>query len=409
MSIESRFLLAQAFDALDAGDRLDCVKVCKNMKSMVEFLLEYTLELLALAGRQCATEGLVNKMLEFYGHKRVFVTGHTGFKGSWLCTMLAMAGAEVTGYALPPAAGPNLWELCGLKMRSVYGDIRDLDALWSAFEQAAPEIVFHLAAQPIVRESYRDPVNTYSTNVMGTVHILECVRRSSGVKSFLNVTTDKVYENRRWSGGYRETDRLNGFDPYSNSKSCSELVTDSYRNSFFSEAGPAISTARAGNAIGGGDFSAGRIIPDCIRAARRGEAVRLRNPNSVRPYQHVLDPLSAYLLIAQRQYEDAALAGSYNVGPESRDCLTTGELADLFCRAWGPPARWEQTGERGPHEDAVLRLDCTKISAALGWRPRWSVQRAVEETVAWTKAWQNGADVKQCMEQQIIAFLTEPA
>lgn len=363
----------------------------------------------SVEGRQPTVEGLVSKMLEFYGHKRIFVTGHTGFKGSWLCTVLAMAGAEVTGFALPPAASPSLWELCGLegKMPSIYGDIRDLDALWSAFERADPEIVFHLAAQPIVRESYRDPVSTYSTNVMGTVHILECVRRSQRVKSFLNVTTDKVYENRGRPRGCREADRLNGFDPYANSKSCSELVTDSYKNCFFSDGGPAVSTARAGNVIGGGDFAADRIIPDCVRAVQRGEPVQLRSPHSVRPYQHVLEPLSAYLLIAQRQYEDAALAGSYNVGPDSRDCLTTGELADLFCKTWGPPARWEHAGREGPHEDAVLRLDCAKISAALGWKPRWSTRRAVEETVAWTKAWLRGEAVSVCMREQIAAFFGE--
>lgn len=349
------------------------------------------------------------EMLDFYRGKRVFVTGHTGFKGSWLCTMLTMAGAEVTGFALPPATSPNLWGLCGLehKMRSVYDDIRDLDALWSAFERCNPEIVFHLAAQPIVREGYRDPVGTYSTNVIGTVHMLECVRRLCTVRSVVNVTTDKVYENRGWPWGYRETDGLNGFDPYSNSKSCSELVTNSYRNSFFSETKTAISTVRAGNVIGGGDFSPNRIIPDCVRAVQGDEPIQLRNPNSIRPYQHVLEPLFAYLLIAQRQYEDAVLAGSYNVGPESRDCLTTGELADLFCHAWGSPARWEQTGERGPHEDAVLRLDCSKIQSALGWKPKWNAQRAVRETVAWTKAWLNGENVPAWMEQQILSYCHE--
>ena len=345
-------------------------------------------------------------MLEFYGHKRVFVTGNTGFKGSWLCTMLTMAGAEVTGFALPPAASPSLWELCGLedKMRSVYGDIRDLNALWCAFEQANPEIVFHLAAQPIVREGYRDPVGTYAVNVMGTVHILECVRRLGTVRSVLNVTTDKVYENRGWPWGYRETDRLNGFDPYANSKSCSELVTDSYRNSFFAGTQTAVSTARAGNVIGGGDFAADRIIPDCVRAVQAGRPIQVRNPASVRPYQHVLEPLSAYLLMAQRQYEDASLCGSYNVGPGSRDCLTTGELAELFCKAWGPPARWEHIGQDGPHEDAVLKLDCSKIQAALGWRPKWNAERAVGETVAWTKAWLNGEDVSACMKRQAAAY-----
>lgn len=348
-------------------------------------------------------------MLEFYGRKRVFVTGHTGFKGSWLCTMLAMAGAEITGFALPPAASPNLWELCGLqdKMRSLYGDIRDLNALWSAFEQADPEIVFHLAAQPIVREGYRDPVGTYSTNVMGTVHILECVRRLGTVRSVLNVTTDKVYKNRGWPWGYRETDRLNGFDPYANSKSCSELVTDSYRRSFFAGTQTAVSTARAGNVIGGGDFAADRIIPDCVRAVQAGQPIQVRNPASVRPYQHVLEPLSAYLLITQRQYENASLSGSYNVGPESRDCLTTGELAELFCRAWGKGACWEHTGEDGPHEDAVLKLDCSKIQSALGWKPKWDAARAVWETVVWTKEWLAGENVLACMERQISAYFNE--
>lgn len=288
-------------------------------------------------------------------------------------------------------------------MNSVYGDIRDLDRLCAVFEQARPEIVFHLAAQPIVRKGYRDPVGTFSTNVMGTVHILECIHRLGGVKSVLNVTTDKVYENRQWPWGYRETDRLNGFDPYANSKSCSELVTGSYWSSFFKDSHTAVSTARAGNVVGGGDFSADRIIPDCIRAVQEGVPVRLRNPGSVRPYQHVLDPLAAYLLIAQRQYEDAGLAGSYNVGPSSCDCLTTGELADLFCRAWGSPARWECGQQDGLHEDTILRLDCTKIQTILGWQPKWHADQAVTETVAWTKAWLEGRGAAY-MERQITAF-----
>ncbi|MFG6353461.1 MAG: CDP-glucose 4,6-dehydratase [Oscillospiraceae bacterium] len=348
------------------------------------------------------------EQLEFYRGKRVFLTGHTGFKGSWLCAILTMAGAQVTGYALPPAS-PSLYELLHLdeKLDSVYGDVRDLDRLWEAFEQARPEIVFHLAAQPIVREGYRDPVGTYSTNVMGTVHLLECVRRAGTVRSVLNITTDKVYENRQWPWGYRESDGLNGIDPYANSKSCSELVTDSYRSSFLAGRGVAVSTARAGNVIGGGDFAPDRIIPDCVRAVRKGGAIRLRNPNSIRPYQHVLEPLSAYLLIAQRQYEDVGAAGSYNVGPDSRDCLTTGDLADLFCRAWGAPARWEHTGEAGPHEDAILKLDCSKIQSVLGWRPRWHAERAVAETVAWTKAWMAGGNPYSCTEEQISAFFAE--
>ena len=351
---------------------------------------------------------MVNAMLDFYNNKRVFVTGHTGFKGGWLCGMLAMAGAEVTGFALPPAS-PSLFEIAGLKdtMRSVLGDIRDFDALWRAFDEAKPEVVFHLAAQPIVRESYRDPVGTYAVNVMGTVHLLECVRRSDCVRSVVNVTTDKVYENHSWPWGYREADPLNGYDPYANSKSCSELVTASYQKSFLAQRGAAVSTARAGNVIGGGDFAADRIIPDCVRAAQAKQAIRLRNPHSVRPYQHVLEPLSAYLLIARRQYEDAALSGSYNVGPEVDDCLATGQLAGLFCQAWGEGLRWEHTGQEGPHEDAVLRLDCSKIRAVLGWRPKWDAARAVAETVGWTKAWLSGQNMSAFTQGQIQAYLTE--
>ncbi len=344
--------------------------------------------------------------LSFFRGKRVFVTGHTGFKGSWLCTVLAAAGSEVWGFALPPSEPESLYKLTEVerKIHSVLGDIRDFPALKAAFDRARPEIVFHLAAQPIVRESYRDPVGTYSTNVMGTVHLLDCVRRSDCVRSVLNVTTDKVYQNNQWHWGYREDDRLNGFDPYSNSKSCSELVTESYRNSFFAAGHPAVSTARAGNVIGGGDFATDRIVPDCVRAVRNGTPILIRNPDAVRPYQHVLEALSAYLLIAQRQWEDGRLTGSYNVGPESCDCVSSGQLADLFCRAWGEAAGWNHEGDGGPHEDAVLKLDCSKIRAVLGWEPRWRVARAVEETVAWTKGWLLGEDPVALMERQIETF-----
>ena len=348
-------------------------------------------------------------MLNFYRGRRVFVTGHTGFKGSWLCTILEMAGAEVTGYALPPAS-PSLCELIGPGERtnSVYGDLRDLDSLWAAFERAQPEIVFHLAAQPIVRESYRDPVGTYSTNVMGTVHILECVRRSSCVKSFVNITTDKVYENRRWPWGYRETDRLDGFDPYSNSKSCSELVTDSYRDSFLKAQGVAVSTARAGNVIGGGDFAVDRIIPDCIRAAQMGKDIPVRNPYSTRPYQHVLEPVMAYLMIAERQYRDKSLAGCYNVGPDETDCLTTGELVSLFCEKWneagGKKVDWRNEHDGGPHEAGFLKLDCSKIKKTFAWSPKWHVDKTMEMIVEWTNVYLAQADVSKCMREQIRAF-----
>ena len=343
---------------------------------------------------------------QFFQGRRVFVTGHTGFKGSWLCMLLSLAGAEVTGFALPPEGEESLFALAGIegRVRSVLGDVRDFESLKAAFDAARPEIVLHLAAQPIVREGYRDPAGTYAANVMGTVHILECVRQAGCVRSFLNVTTDKVYQERPGPWGYRESDRLNGPDPYSSSKSCSELVTACYRGSYFSGGGTAVSTARAGNVIGGGDFSPDRILPDCVRAARAGRAVPIRNPASIRPYQHVLEPLSAYLRIVRRQYEDAGLADCYNVGPDAGDCVSTGELADLFCASWGGGLCWEHTGSGGPREAAVLRLDASKIRSVLGWKPRWHVERAVSETVKWTKAWLSGQDVPRFMEEQIRSF-----
>ena len=348
-----------------------------------------------------------NMDLSFYRGKRVFVTGHTGFKGAWLCRMLINAGAEVTGYALPAPTQPNLFGLSGLegRMRSVIGDVRDARGLEDAFQTARPEIVLHLAAQPIVRDSYKDPVYTYEANVLGTVYLLECARKAGYVRSFLNVTTDKVYENREWAWGYRENEPLDGFDPYSNSKSCSELVTHSYRSSFFSGTGTAISTARAGNVIGGGDFANDRIVPDCIRAVLAGEPIGVRNPHSTRPYQHVLEPLFAYLMIARRQYEDGAYAGWYNVGPDECDCVTTGELVDLFCRVWGTEASWVDQAEAGaPHEANFLKLDCSKIKSVFGWRPRWHIGQAIEKTVEWTRVWCAGGDIPGEMDRQIEAY-----
>lgn len=347
--------------------------------------------------------------LSFYNGKKVLITGHTGFKGTWLCRLLLDAGAEVTGYSLEPPTEPSIFNLTdmGNQMHSVIGDIRDLDKLMEVFRETEPEIVLHLAAQPIVRESYKNPVYTYETNVMGTVNILECVRQAETVRSFLNVTTDKVYHNREWEWGYRENDPLDGFDPYSNSKSCSELVTHSYKNSFFGDRDTRISTARAGNVIGGGDFAADRIIPDCIRAAMEGKPVQVRNPHSTRPFQHVLEPLYAYLMIAALQYEDQKYEGYYNVGPGDEDCVTTGELVELFCEAWGEGQTWENHFAGGPHEANFLKLDCSRLRSVFGWKPAWGVRQAVEKTVEWTKAWQSGEDINLIMKKQIQSFLDQ--
>lgn len=346
--------------------------------------------------------------LSFYRNKKVFVTGHTGFKGTWLCRMLVNAGAEVTGYSLEAPTNPNLFALADMedKMTSVIGDIRDLEHLKAAFDAAQPEIVLHLAAQPIVRDSYKDPRYTYETNVMGTVNILECVRLSNCVKSVLNVTTDKVYHNNEWCWGYREDEPLDGFDPYSNSKSCSELVTHSYINSFFADGKVAVSTARAGNVIGGGDFANDRIIPDCVRAMKAGKVIGVRNPYSTRPYQHVLEPLSVYLTIAQKQYEDGRYAGFYNVGPDDCDCVTTGELVNLFCKHWGPDAQWENQAEaNAPHEANFLKLDCSKIKAVFGWKPRWHMEECMEMTCRFSKVWLSGGNISAEMDQEIEEFL----
>lgn len=348
--------------------------------------------------------------LDFYRSKRVFVTGHTGFKGSWLCKILTMAGAVVTGYSLPAPTEPSLFDISGVAkdMTSVIGDVRDFAALKVAFDTAQPEIVLHLAAQPIVRESYKNPSYTYETNVMGTVNILECVRQNTCVRSFLNVTTDKVYHNNEWVWGYREDEPLDGFDPYSNSKSCSELVTHSYVNSFFADGHVAISTARAGNVIGGGDFAADRIVPDCVRAVQEGAPIGVRNPHSTRPYQHVLEPLFAYLMIAQRQYEDGQLAGWYNVGPDECDCVTTGELVELFKKKWGAGFDWINHAEaNAPHEANFLKLDCSKLKATFGWQPRWHIDEAIAKTCEWTRTWLAGGDVAEEMEREIRDFLGE--
>lgn len=347
---------------------------------------------------------LNNMDLSFYKGKNVLVTGHTGFKGSWLCFILEKLGANVTGYSLESPTDPSLFKVCGIekKITSVIGDIRDLELLKKTFEKSQPEIVLHLAAQPIVRTSYQNPVYTYDTNVMGTVNILECVRLFPCVKSFLNVTTDKVYENREWEWGYRENERLDGYDPYSNSKSCSELVTSSYKKSFFADDRTAISTARAGNVIGGGDFSDDRIIHDCVRALEANKDIAIRNPHSTRPYQHVLESLHGYLLIAMRQYQDIRYSGNYNIGPDECDCVTTGELVQQFCDKCDGKLSWINCPEQNaPHEANFLKLDCSKMKSVFGWKPVWHISDALEKVAEWTMAYLNGEDVNAVMNKQI--------
>ena len=352
---------------------------------------------------------LVERVIDFYKDKKVFITGHTGFKGTWLCRILIKAGANFTGYALEPPSTPSLFEQTktAADIQSIINDIRNRDALTKTIQEVKPDIVFHMAAQPIVRLSYHEPAETYETNVMGTVNILEAIRHTPSVKSFVNVTTDKVYENKEWHWGYRENENLCGHDPYSNSKSCSELVTHSYRNSFFyKEDTPAISTVRSGNVIGGGDYANDRIIPDCIRAMEAGTEIVIRTPYSTRPYQHVLDCLSGYLLLAKKQYYDKKIEGAYNFGPNEEDNISTGNLTDIFCSAWGTGAKWRAQGDNGPHEANFLKLDCSKTRAVLGWKPRWDIKTAVEKTIEFAKM-QSDNERLACIERQITVYFSQ--
>ncbi|MBR3036066.1 MAG: CDP-glucose 4,6-dehydratase [Lachnospiraceae bacterium] len=344
---------------------------------------------------------------DFFQHRRVLITGHTGFKGSWMTQLLLNAGAVVCGFSNTVPTEPSLFDELGLSERlqenDVRGDIRDYEVLKAVFDRFQPEFVLHMAAQPIVRESYRDPRYTYETNVIGTVNLMECVRHCPSVKSVLNVTTDKVYENPEDDLPRTEEDRLDGYDPYSNSKSCSELVTKTYCRSFLNELKIPVSTARAGNVIGGGDYAADRLIPDCIRAVKKHETIRVRSPYAVRPFQHVLEPLYVYLLILKAQYEDAALAGAYNVGPDEEDCKNVLFMVDTFCRAWGEGASFEEKSDGGPHEAHFLRLDNEKIKKTFGWRPVWNAEKAVFQTVAYAKS----CDPSACVNGQIKAFFEE--
>jgi len=344
-------------------------------------------------------------MFNFYKNKKILITGHTGFKGSWLCRILVLAGARVTGYALPPSDNPNLFELSEISkdINSIFADIRDLETLKQTVLSAKPEIIIHMAAQPLVRDSYKNPVYTYETNVMGTVNILEAVRECKTVKSFLNVTTDKVYKNIECEHGYKETDELNGQDPYSNSKSCSELVTESYKKSFFENASAAISTARSGNVIGGGDFSQDRIIPDCIRAIQNKQTLILRNPGSIRPYQHVIEALFGYLIIIKKQFEDKQYEGNYNIGPEISDCIKTANLTDLFFSNF-ENMKWESKNNNEPHEACFLKLDNSKMKKTFNWKPQIDIKKAVEMTAEWTKAYLNNENFNGIMNRQIKEY-----
>ncbi len=350
------------------------------------------------------------ELKSFYSGKKVFLTGHTGFKGSWMCMVLKELGAEVYGYSLNPPTNPSIFDILELKddIHSTIGDVRDYASLEKAYVAATPDVVLHLAAQPIVLTSYWEPRYTYETNVMGTVNILDILRNHPGAVSFLNVTTDKVYENSdRPDHAFTEEEKLDGYDPYSNSKSCSELVTHSYAKSFFcgKENAPAISTARSGNVIGGGDFADNRIIPDCVRATISGKSIIVRNPYSTRPYQHVLEPVRAYLLLAMRQVSDSSLCGSYNIGPDDEDCVNTGTIADLFVKNWGNGSNWfNESKENAPHEAAFLKLDCSKAKSSLNWAPNWHIEKATAETVAWYKAWYEKADMEKFTKAQIKKF-----
>lgn len=344
---------------------------------------------------------------DFYRNKKVLITGHTGFKGSWLCQILLNFGADVCGIALRPNAKPNLFDLLRLedKIENYFIDIRNFNEIKTVFDNYKPEIILHLAAQPLVIESYKNPMYTYDTNVMGTVNICECIRLSDSVKSFLNVTTDKVYENiEDQNHYYKEDEKLNGYDPYSNSKSCSELVTQSYIKSFFNEKRIAVSTCRAGNVIGGGDFSENRIIPDCVRAALSNNEIQIRNPNSFRPYQHVLEADMFYLMVAMKQYENSKFASHYNIGPDDKDCICTGDLVKLFVDKW-KDVKYSFANINGPHEANFLKLDSSKAKNTFNWSPKWNVETAVEKSVDWYKEFGNNSNIENITNVQIIEYL----
>lgn len=351
----------------------------------------------------------------FWHGKRIFITGHTGFKGAWLCLWLSQLGADIRGYSLEPPTNPSLFELARIVelVDSHTGDIRDAATLSRHLAEHQPEIVLHLAAQPLVRDSYRLPVETYATNVMGTVNLLEAVRACDSVKAVVNVTTDKCYENKEWYWGYREHEPLGGFDPYSSSKACAELVTAAYRQSYFSSAAAkrpvAVATARAGNVIGGGDWATDRLVPDILRAILADKPVQIRNPHAIRPWQHVLEPLSGYLLLAQRLYKaGATYAGAWNFGPNDSDARPVRWIVEQLCSQWHAGARYEIDSGDHPHEAHHLKLDISKARIELGWRPRWSLDQALTSIVHWTEQYAAGNDLRALCLQQITAYEETP-
>lgn len=354
-------------------------------------------------------EGLFN---DIYKGKRVLITGHTGFKGSWLCLLLKELGADVHGFALEPPTSPSLYKEAKIDelITSYIGDVRDLDYLTQVIQEVKPEFVFHMAAQPLVRESYKIPVETYSTNVMGTVHLLEACRKSSFVKAIVNVTTDKCYENKEWHWGYRENEPMGGYDPYSNSKGCSELVTSAYRNSYFNPSeyenhGVAVATARAGNVIGGGDWAEDRLIPDFIRAISKGEKVRIRSPYAIRPWQHVLEPLSGYLRLAELLYtEGPRYAQAWNFGPDDRDARNVECITKTICEFWGDGASYEIDSNPQPHEANYLKLDCSKAKSELNWFPKWDIQTTLKSIVDWNKAYINNDNIREVTKRQMHQY-----
>lgn len=349
----------------------------------------------------------------FWRGKKVLVTGHTGFKGSWLCLWLVSLGAQVTGYALLPPTVPSLFTLAKLDelMDSVIGDIRDYDQLTTVLQVTNPDIVIHMAAQPLVREAYTNPMETYAINVMGMVHLLEAVRHCERVRALINVTTDKCYENKEWVWGYREHEPLGGYDPYSNSKACSELVTSAYRRSFFNPVdyarhGVAIATARAGNVIGGGDWAADRLIPDCIRALEQGEKIHIRSPHAIRPWQHVLEPLSGYLLLTEKLYNQGTLYGEgWNFGPDDSDTKSVEWIVQTLCSLWGNSAGYAVDTGHHPHEAHYLKLDCSKAKMQLGWEPRWRLTTALGKICEWHRVYHAGGSVRECCLEQIHEYM----